>query len=107
MDVEGHIKPGDDFVAVLNAQVAACDVLLAVIGPRWSDLLTARPATGASFAHFLALWVCTEPGPRDCKAGARVVSGIVAMLPCTRSALGVERAFARSDTVAASRTIKL
>lgn len=28
MDVEGHIKPGDDFVEVLNAQVAASDVAL-------------------------------------------------------------------------------
>ncbi len=35
MDVEGHIKAGDDFVAVLNDQVARCDVLLAVIGERW------------------------------------------------------------------------
>ena len=42
MDVEGHIKPGDDFVEVLNAQVAASDVILAVIGPRWAELLTAR-----------------------------------------------------------------
>src|SRR5262245_43127438 len=42
MDVEGHIKPGDDFVDVLNRQVAACDVLLAVIGPRWADLMAAR-----------------------------------------------------------------
>jgi hypothetical protein len=37
MDVEGHIKPGDDFEAVLNAQVAQCDVLLAIIGERWID----------------------------------------------------------------------
>src|SRR5262245_36024091 len=42
MDVEGHIKPGDDFVEVLNAQVAAADVLLTIIGPRWSELLAAR-----------------------------------------------------------------
>jgi formylglycine-generating enzyme required for sulfatase activity len=42
MDVEGHIKPGDDFVTVLNTQVAAADVVLAVIGPRWSELLAAR-----------------------------------------------------------------
>jgi len=42
MDVEGHIKPGDDFVEVLGRQVAQCDVLLAVIGPNWSDLLAAR-----------------------------------------------------------------
>lgn len=42
MDVEGCIKPGDDFVAVLGAQVAECDVLLAVIGPRGAELLAAR-----------------------------------------------------------------
>jgi len=35
MDVEGHIRGGDDFVEVLKAQVARCDVLLAIIGPRW------------------------------------------------------------------------
>ena len=39
MDVGGHIKPGEDFVKVLNAQVAACDVFLAVIGPRWTEVL--------------------------------------------------------------------
>ena len=35
MDVEGHIKPGDDFVKVLNDWVAQCDVLLAIIGEDW------------------------------------------------------------------------
>jgi hypothetical protein len=28
MDVEGSIKPGEDFVEVLSAQVGACDVML-------------------------------------------------------------------------------
>lgn len=42
MDVEGHIKPGDDFVRVLDAQVAASDIVLAVIGPRWIDLMAKR-----------------------------------------------------------------
>jgi hypothetical protein len=42
MDVEGHIRPGDNFVDVISAQVAAADVFLVVIGPRWSDLLAAR-----------------------------------------------------------------
>jgi hypothetical protein len=42
MDVEGHIKPGDDFVEVLNTQVAEADVVLAVIGPRWAELMMAR-----------------------------------------------------------------
>jgi hypothetical protein len=49
MDVEGHIKPGDPFVEVLNAQVAACDVLLAVIGPRWAELLAARQGDPEDF----------------------------------------------------------
>jgi molybdopterin biosynthesis enzyme MoaB len=42
MDVEGHIRPGDDFVKVLNDHVTAADVLLAVIGPRWTESLAAR-----------------------------------------------------------------
>jgi hypothetical protein len=42
MDVEGHIKPGEDFVHVLEKQVARADVLLAIVGPRWLELLTAR-----------------------------------------------------------------
>ena len=42
MDVEGEIKPGDDFIEVLQEQVARCDVLLVVIGPRWEELLVAR-----------------------------------------------------------------
>jgi len=49
MDVEGHIKPGDDFVEVLNSQVAQCDVLLAVIGPRWGDLLASREGARDDF----------------------------------------------------------
>jgi hypothetical protein len=42
MDVEGHIRPGDDFVAVLRDRVQAADAMLAIIGPRWSELLIAR-----------------------------------------------------------------
>jgi TIR domain len=42
MDVEGQIRPGDDFVEVLNRQVCGAEILLAVIGPRWADLLAAR-----------------------------------------------------------------
>jgi hypothetical protein len=49
MDVEGHIKPGDDFAEVLRAQVAATDVLLVVIGPRWADLLAARQGDTEDF----------------------------------------------------------
>jgi hypothetical protein len=36
IDVTG-IRPGANFVNVLRDKVADCDVLLAVIGPRWID----------------------------------------------------------------------
>src|SRR6476620_977684 len=36
MDVD-HIPAGVDFVAHLNSQVAACNLLLVVIGPKWLD----------------------------------------------------------------------
>jgi TIR domain/WD domain, G-beta repeat len=49
MDVEGQIRPGDDFVAVLNSHVAECDVLLAVIGPRWEELLAPRAGDAEDF----------------------------------------------------------
>ncbi len=63
MDVEGHIKPGDDFMEVIRAQVAGCDVLLAVIGPRWAELLAAR--TGGSH-DFVAIEIkaALEQGKR-------------------------------------------
>src|SRR6516225_716572 len=38
MDVDS-IAPGLDFVRVLEEQVGQCDVLLAMIGPRWFDAL--------------------------------------------------------------------
>src|SRR5215472_13745845 len=43
MDVEGGIAAGQDFVRVLEDQVSACDVLLALIGPKW---LTAMDEMG-------------------------------------------------------------
>jgi len=49
MDIEGLIKPGDDFVAKLNRAVAACDVLLAVIGPRWAERLAERAGDSTDF----------------------------------------------------------
>lgn len=38
MDVEGYIKPGDDFVEVLEEQVSACEIMVVVIGPQWLSL---------------------------------------------------------------------
>jgi hypothetical protein len=43
MDVD-NIEPGGDFVRVLCEQVAACDVLISVIGKNWID---ARDEHGA------------------------------------------------------------
>src|SRR6185295_18779645 len=47
MDTAG-IAVGEDFVRVIEARLAACDVLLAVIGPRWlKPLGETPPSTGA------------------------------------------------------------
>src|SRR5262245_49433462 len=48
-EVEDQIRPGDDFVAVLKRRVAACDVLLVVIGPRWADLLAQHAGADNDF----------------------------------------------------------
>jgi len=42
MDVEGHILPGDDFAEVIESQVAQCDVLIAIIGPKWITILNEK-----------------------------------------------------------------
>ena len=47
MDVD-NIPVGEDFVAHLNNQVAACDVVLAVIGPNW---LKAKDKRGQRRLH--------------------------------------------------------
>jgi hypothetical protein len=47
LDVD-NIAPGADFVEVLHDKVAACDVLLAVIGRGWAD---ARDGNGALRLH--------------------------------------------------------
>jgi hypothetical protein len=41
MDVE-DIAPGADFVEAIEARVASCDILLAIIGPKWLATLRAR-----------------------------------------------------------------
>ena len=41
LDVD-NIQPGLDFVRVLEEQVAQCDAILAVIGPRWLDAIDAH-----------------------------------------------------------------
>jgi formylglycine-generating enzyme required for sulfatase activity len=55
MDVEGHIRPGDDFVEVLEQQVSACEVMIVVIGPQWLSLTdeggSPRIADTRDFVH--------------------------------------------------------
>jgi ABC-type multidrug transport system ATPase subunit len=57
MDVEGQLKPGDNYGIVLRNKVASCDVLLAVIGPRW---LAASDENGRRRLGNPDDWVRTE-----------------------------------------------
>ena len=41
MDVDG-IEYGDDFVAVIDRELSRSDVVLVLIGPRWTEMLKAR-----------------------------------------------------------------
>lgn len=63
MDVEGHIKPGDDFIDVIREQVKACNILLAVIGPRWMELLEQRKEASDDFV-VLEIQTALESGKR-------------------------------------------
>ena len=56
MDVD-NIPVGEDFVAYLTSQVAKCDVLLAVIGPKW---LRAKDKKGQRRLHQPDDWVAIE-----------------------------------------------
>ena len=74
MDVEGQIRPGDDFVDVLGRQVAACDILLAVIGPRWQELLAAHDGISDDFVVIEILAALTQ--------GKRVIPVLVGGARC-------------------------
>jgi WD40 repeat protein len=76
MDVEGHIKAGDDYVEVLRGQVAQCDVLLAVIGPRW---LSANDDEGRRRLDNPEDWVRVEiVGALEAGSAKRVIPVLVA-----------------------------
>jgi len=93
MDIEGHIKPGDDFVEVLNGQVADCDVMLAVIGPRWAVLMEAR---GGSADDFVTIEIKTA-----LDQGKRVIPVLVggASMPASETLPEPVRALARRNAV--------
>lgn len=42
MDVEGDIKPGENFVTALDLKINQCDVFLVIIGQRWVPELITR-----------------------------------------------------------------
>lgn len=60
IDIEGHIKAGDDYVDMLRAQVAQCDVLQAVIGPRRTRWLAATDEAGRRRLDNPEHWVRVE-----------------------------------------------
>lgn len=45
------IQPGEDFVDVLGAKVGACRILIAVIGPRWLEILEGRLGEANDFVR--------------------------------------------------------
>ncbi|MGC4097284.1 MAG: toll/interleukin-1 receptor domain-containing protein [Nitrospira sp.] len=51
------IEPGVDFTEALRKAVGSCDVLLAVIGPRWA---TVTDKTGTSRLHDASDWIRVE-----------------------------------------------
>jgi WD40 repeat protein len=97
MDVEGHIKGGDDFVDVLRAQVAECDVLLAIIGQRW---LTVGDEAGGRRLDNPDDWVRVEiEGALE--TGKRVIPVLVggAEIPRAESLPGSLRPLARRQAI--------
>ena len=50
MDVDA-MRLGFDFVEIINEEVAKCDVLLAVIGPRWLELLDTNQSNPMDFVR--------------------------------------------------------
>lgn len=54
IDVE-DITPGADFTEAIDRTVGACDVLLAIIGPRWTELLRSREGDRDFVSHEIAV----------------------------------------------------
>jgi len=94
MDVEGHIKPGDDFVDVLSSQVVGSDIVLVLIGRRWIELMAERTSQREDFVAI------------EIKAaldgGKRVIPVLVggATMPHAEALPDAIRALARRNAVA-------
>jgi TIR domain len=50
MDVQ-DIEPGQNFQQAIEKTLARCDYLIAVIGPRWLEIMQARKANGEDFVR--------------------------------------------------------
>jgi hypothetical protein len=50
MDVE-DIRPGEDFEQAIQEKIAGCEVVLAVIGPRWLEIMSKRGGQGDDFVR--------------------------------------------------------
>src|SRR5687767_4239586 len=48
MDVQ-DIQPGQNFEQAIEQTIAKCDHMIAVVGPRWLQILQARAACGEDF----------------------------------------------------------
>src|SRR5262249_32311859 len=94
----GRIKPGDDFVEVLNTQVDPCDVMLVIIGPRWIKLLANRAGDITDFVA-IEIRAAFAMGKRVIPVlvgGASMPALMSYPRPCTRSLAAMQWACARS-----------
>jgi TIR domain-containing protein len=52
MDVEDSVKPGEDFVDVIENQIFACGIVVVVIGPNWLKRLREKKKSELDFVVF-------------------------------------------------------
>ena len=58
IDVDS-IRPGEDFQSVLKEDLAKCNVMLVVIGPRWLELLRSGPAGSKIIDDYVRLEIAS------------------------------------------------
>jgi hypothetical protein len=58
IDVDS-IRPGEDFQSVLKEDLAKCNVMLVVIGPRWLELLRSGPAGSEIIDDYVRLEIAS------------------------------------------------
>jgi hypothetical protein len=58
IDVDS-IRPGEDFQSVLTEDLAKCNVMLVVIGPRWLELLRSGPAGSEIIDDYVRLEIAS------------------------------------------------